>query len=94
MVVPAALMTKCTLAKNALNSFNKRKNLSDTLSRLLMLKKNPVQEKLEDQLFTAKSRQIYVTSLIDKAGVRSQFLPRDKRTVSYTHLTLPTMIRV
>merc|ERR1711891_137364 len=79
MMVPAALMTKCTLAKNALNSFNKRKSLSDTLSRLLMLKNNPVREKLEDQLFTTKSRQIYVTSLVDKAKVRSQFLPRDKR---------------
>ena len=27
MVVPASLMTKCTLAKNALNSFNNRKKV-------------------------------------------------------------------
>ena len=37
--VPAALLSKCTLAHDALQTFNKRKNLSDKLSRLLMLKK-------------------------------------------------------
>merc|ERR1711891_19328 len=79
MGVTAALMTKCTMAKNALNSFNKRKTLSNTLSRLLMLKNNQEREKVEDQLFTTKSRQIYVTTLVDKAKVKSNFLPRDKR---------------
>merc|ERR1711888_403054 len=77
--IPSDLMTRCTLANNALQTYNKRKHLSETLSRLLMLKKNPIQENHESQLHSAKSRQIYVASLIDKAGVKSQFLPRDKR---------------
>ena len=76
---PSDLMTRCTLANNALQTYNKRKHLSETLSRLLMLKKNPIQLNHESQLHSAKSRQIYVASLIDKAGVKSQFLPRDKR---------------
>merc|ERR1711895_274095 len=67
------------MAKDALETFNKRKSLSLTLSRLWMLKNNQEREKVEDQLFNTKSRQIYVTTLVDKAKVRSQFLPRDKR---------------
>merc|ERR1711867_277758 len=65
--------------RGALETFNKRKNLSLTLSRLLNLKNNQEREKAEAQLFDTKSRQIYVSTIMNKAKVRSQFLPRDKQ---------------
>ena len=44
-----------------------------------MLKNNQEREKVEEQLFDTKSRQIYVTNLIKKTKVKSNCLPRDKR---------------
>ena len=78
LLVNADLMRKCTMATGALETFNKRKNLSLTLSRLLNLKKNQVREKAEAQLFDTKSRQIYVSTIMDKAKVKSNYLPKSK----------------
>merc|ERR1712055_1098539 len=79
LLVNADLMKKCTMAKGALETFNKRKSLSLTLSRLLNLKNNQEREKAEAQLFDTKSRQIYVSTIMDKVKVKGNYLPRDKR---------------
>merc|ERR1712055_1003605 len=79
LLVNADIMKKCTMAKGALETFNKRKNLSMTLSRLLNLKNNQQeQEKEEAQLFDTKSRGIYVSAIIDQVKVKGNYLPRDK----------------
>merc|ERR1712055_829794 len=80
LLVNADIMKKCTMAKGALETFNKRKSLSLTLSRLLNLKNNQQeQEKAEAQLFDTKSRKIYVSTIIDKVKIKGNYLPRDKR---------------
>ena len=61
-----------------MKTFNLRKNLSEKLSRLLLLKQNSVQEANESGLHTTQSRQIYVGTILHTAQVREEFLPRDK----------------
>ncbi|MED5543239.1 MAG: hypothetical protein VX721_04010, partial [Thermoproteota archaeon] len=78
LLVDNELMTKCAMATGALETFNKRKNLSLTLSRLLNLKKNTEREKAESQLFDSKSRQIYVSTIIDELNIKSRYLPKTK----------------
>ena len=77
--VPKDLLSECTKANSALKTFNSRKNLSNRLSRLLMLKKNHIQCENENKLHSAKSRQFYVAAIVDQAGVQEQFLPKSKR---------------
>ena len=78
LLVDADLMQKCTMATGALETFNKRKSLSLTLSRLLNLKNNQQREKAEAQLFDTKSKQIYASSIIDQAKVKPEYLPKSK----------------
>merc|ERR1712055_452151 len=79
LLVNTDQMQKCTMATGALETFNKRKSLSLTLSRLLNLKNNQEREKAEAQLFDTKSRQIYVSTIMDKVKVKGNYLPKDKR---------------
>ena len=76
--LPAALLSKFIQKATVLKTFDLRKSLSDRLSKLLLLKKNDVQEASEGGLHSKQARQLYVTSVLQTARVQGEFMPRDK----------------
>ena len=76
--ISGPILSKMAQKSNILKTFNARKNLSDTLSSLLLLKQNDIQEATEMGLHNKQSRQIYITSVMNTAQVREEFMPRDK----------------
>ena len=68
-----------------LKTFNLRRDLSDTLSKLLMLKENGVQKLTEGGLHDTKSKQLNVCSLAQTAHIREECLPRDNKNRKTFH---------
>ena len=60
-----------------MKTFDSRKNLSDTLARLLLLKQNKIQQLTEGNLFDTRSQQIHVSMLAQFANVQEQFIPKN-----------------
>ena len=87
--ISGPILSKMAQKTNILKTFNARKNLSDTLSSLLLLKQNDIQQANEMGLNDKKSRQIYITSVMKTAQVGEEFMPRDKynrKKLPYTSL--------
>ena len=76
--LPAPLLTRLAQKTNIIKAFDSRKNLSDNLSRLLLLKQNEIQEANEQGLHSKQSRQIYICSVMQSARVQEENMPRDK----------------
>ena len=87
--LPEHIMSKLIRKKAFLKTFSLRKDLSDSLSRLLLLKKNDIQTLTEGGLHDTQSKQLYVCSLMQTANVKEEYLPRDKnnkKTLQYNSL--------
>ena len=76
---PQDLISRLAANSEVLTTFDSRKNLSDTLARLLVLKQNKIQQLTEGNLFDTRSRQIHVDMLAQSADIQQQFIPRNRK---------------
>ena len=74
---PQKLISQLANKSEVMKTFDSRKNLSDTLARLLLLKQNKIQQLTEGNLFDTRSQQIHVSMLAQFANVQEQFIPKN-----------------
>ena len=77
---PQKLISQLANKSVVMKTFDSRKNLSDTLARLLLLKQNEIQQLTEGNLFDTRSQQIHVSMLSQFANVQEQFLPKNLKS--------------
>ena len=81
--IPKRLIFKLAKKSEILRTFDLRKDISDTLAKLLLLKENNVQQLAEGNLFDKKSRQIHVNMLAQKADVSEENIPRGRKNQKF-----------
>ena len=86
--LPEQFMSKLIPKSEHLKTFNLRKDLSDTLSKLLLLKENGVQRLTEWGLHDTKSKQLNVCSLMQTAHVREEIGKLSSMKTSSGNLTV------
>ena len=74
---PQKLIFQLANKSEVMKTFDSRKNLSETLAKLLLLKQNKVQQLTEGNLFDTRSQQIHVNMLTQYANVQEQFIPKN-----------------
>ena len=73
---PQKLVSQLANKYEVMKTFDSRKNLSETLARLLLLKQNKIQQLTEGNLFDTRSQQIHVSMLAQFANVQEHFIPK------------------
>ena len=74
---PQKLIFQLANKSEVMKTFDSRKNLSETLAKLLLLKQNKIQQLTEGNLFDTRSQQIHVNMLTQYANVQEQFIPKN-----------------
>ena len=77
MCVLKAEFDKFAGQQNLIKNYETRQVLCDKLSALIGLKDNRIQDKHISELHEYQEKQIYITSLVQEAGIHTVFLPRD-----------------
>merc|ERR1711954_127030 len=73
---PEKLLNQLANKTEELKTTNSRRNSSNTLARLLLLKQNKVQYLLEGNLYDTGSKQVHVKMLANLADVNENLIPR------------------
>merc|ERR1711954_83400 len=72
---PQKLINQLANKNKEIKITNSRKNLSDTLARLILLKQNKVQFLTEGNLYDTSSKQVHVKMLAHVANVNEDLIP-------------------
>merc|ERR1711954_582682 len=73
---PQKLINQLANKNEEIKITNSRKNLSDTLARLILLKQNKVQFLTEGNLYDTGSKQVHVQMLAQVANVNEDLIPK------------------